>query len=182
MTITTREELTLIVFQRCIGVCKLCARTYFRHVRYPWCTGGKDRESECVAWYQFVWLVAGSLDQTKVALCEPLSGILSNPTTFATIDLFYQRPRKIPITCTVYATSPSNGNRQTTTATRIELFALNVCNLCRQGSLEIIGDTSAAVALEIVFCLVSYLLPRLREIVFLVNGNGGGIKGKWMGC
>lgn len=72
--------------------------------KVPLCTGGKDRESECVAWYQFVWLVAGSLDQTKVALCEPLSGILSNPTTFATIDLFSQQPRKIPITCSAYAT------------------------------------------------------------------------------
>lgn len=53
-----------------------------RKTYVPLRAGGKDSESECVAWYQFVW--RGSRfgrPIPKVALCEPLSGILSNQTT-----------------------------------------------------------------------------------------------------
>lgn len=76
-----------------------------RHVRYPCAQAGKIGRVSALPGINLSGLVAGSLDQTKVALCEPLSGILSNPTTFATIDLFSQRPRKIPITlCCAYAT------------------------------------------------------------------------------
>lgn len=92
---------TTTTTRRRIEVWKLCARTYCkaRKAVVSRAQAEKIGRVSALPGINLSGVVAGSAGRTEGRFVRPpLSGILSNQTTSAAIDLFSQRPRKIPIT------------------------------------------------------------------------------------
>lgn len=86
-------------------------RPYLLEARkVPPCTGGKDRESECVAWYQFVWLVAQVHSTRRRSLCASRYPAFYQTQQRSLRSIYSPNGRvryQLPIRC-----STSNGNRR----------------------------------------------------------------------